>query len=118
MEGMSNTTISTDVDRRALARFFRVLSDPTRLQILGLLSEQALTVTELVDRLDMPRSRVSNHLACLRHCLFVDCEPEGRSVRYRLAGGDLDALLREASEVAECRAEHLASCDRIGPQWL
>ena len=115
---MSITATSAGVDVRALARFFRVLSDPTRLQILGLLSEEALTVTELVDRLDVPRSRVSNHLACLRHCQFVDCEPEGRSVRYRLVGGDLDALLREASEVAACRAVHLASCDRIGPEWL
>lgn len=112
------TSTSPTVEVKALARFFRVLGDPTRLDILRLLGDEELTVAELVDALDVPRSRVSNHLACLRHCQFVEAMPEGRSVRYRLSGGDLDALMEEATAAADCRADHLATCDRIGPAWL
>lgn len=112
------TSTSPAVEAKVLARFFRVLGDPTRLGILRLLAEENLTVAELVDALDAPRSRVSNHLACLRHCQFVEAMPEGRSVRYRLAGCDLDVLMEEATAAADSRADHLATCDRIGPAWL
>ena len=105
-------------ETRALARFFRVLSDPTRWQIVEQLVDEDLTVSELVERLGVPRSRISNHLACLKHCRFVDATPEGRSVRYRLVDDDLQGLLKHADQIACCRVEHLASCDRIGPEWL
>jgi DNA-binding transcriptional ArsR family regulator len=105
-------------DTRALARFFRVLGDPTRLRIIELLGDGPLTVSELVERLDLPRSRVSNHLACLKHCRFVDASPQGRAVRYELVDDAMQELLGAAWQVAGRRAAYLASCDRIGPDWL
>ena len=42
-----------------LGAFFQGLSDPTRVRILELLAERPLTVTELVDRLDLAQGRVS-----------------------------------------------------------
>lgn len=115
---VSTTTAPATTETRALARFFRVLGDATRLRIVELLAAEARTVAELVAELDCPRSRVSNHLACLRHCQFVVAEPQGRSVRYRLIDDDLDTLLNQARQVAASRVEHLASCERIGPEWL
>jgi ArsR family transcriptional regulator, cadmium/lead-responsive transcriptional repressor len=105
-------------DLQALSRYFRVLGDPTRLKILEALAERKRTVSELVDALGAPRSRISNHLACLRWCRFVEAEREGRTVVYRLADARLAGLLDVAASLAEPNCEHLASCRRIGPDWI
>jgi len=102
----------------ATARFFRVLSDPTRLAILELLGERPRTVSELVVALDCPQSRVSNHLACLRWCEFVDTERQGRQVTYRIREERVQALIEAARAMATEHCEHLASCTRIGPDWI
>jgi DNA-binding transcriptional ArsR family regulator len=101
-----------------LARFFRVLGDRTRLRIIALLEQGERTVSELVTDLGEPQPRVSTHLACLRHCGFVETERRGREIVYRLALGGLDDLLRCATEAAEPQAQRLASCTRIGPDWV
>ena len=102
----------------ATARFFRVLSDPTRLAIVELLLEQPHTVSELVEALDCPQSRVSNHLACLRWCEFVDTERDGRQVTYRIRERRVRKLIDAARAMAAEHCEHLASCGRIGPDWI
>lgn len=102
----------------ATARFFRVLSDPTRLAILELLLVQPRTVSELVDALDCPQSRISNHLACLRWCEFVDPEREGRQVTYRIRERRVRKLIEAARTLASEHCEHLATCKRIGPEWM
>lgn len=102
----------------ASARFFRVLGDPTRLQILELLSQGPHTVSELMAETGLQQSKLSNHLACLRWCEFVDTERHGRHITYRLRDPRLDALLDSVREVIAGRAEHLASCRRIGPDWI
>lgn len=100
------------------ARFFRVLSDPTRLAIVAhLLADGPLTVGELVARIGGPQSRVSNHLACLRWCQFVGYERQGRQVRYSIADPRLRQLLDLTHELVADKAEHLASCERVGPRW-
>lgn len=112
------TTTITAADPAVLARFFRVLGDPTRLRLISLLEEREQTVGELVEAVGALQSRVSTHLACLRHCGFVETERRGREVVYRLTIPGLGALLSRGAEVAAPRAEHLATCDRIGPGWM
>jgi ArsR family transcriptional regulator len=102
----------------ALARFFKVLSDPTRLAILRLLLKRERSVSELVEILQVPQSRVSNHLACLRWCQFVHVEGRSRRAIYRIADRRLVAVLSRAEVVAKDQCEHLASCTRIGPDWI
>ena len=102
----------------ASARFFRVLGDPTRLAVLGLLLEGPRTVSELVDALGVRQSKVSNHLACLRWCRFVETERAGRQVTYRVADRRVRRVLEHGRQLAEDHCEHLASCRRIGPDWV
>lgn len=102
----------------ASARLFRVLGDATRLRILELLLEGPRTVRELVESLGCTRSRVSNHLACLRWCGFVDAERWGRTATYSIRDGRVAAVLAAAREVAVDHCQHLASCTRIGPDWI
>lgn len=100
-------------------RLFKVLGDPTRLALLRRLAEGEATVGELVESVGSPsQSRVSNHLACLRWCGLVTSEKAGRSSIYRLVDHRVLALVDLASEVAAPHADHLATCTRIGPDWV
>jgi len=102
----------------ATARFFRVLGDPTRLRILELLVDAPRTVSELVEALNCPQSRVSNHLACLRWCEVVDAERHGRQVTYRICDQRVRGLVEAARSMAAEHCDHLVSCQRIGPDWI
>jgi len=110
--------IFSETDVTAAARFFRVLGDPTRLKILELLGERERTVGELVSSVAQPQPRVSTHLACLRHCGFVSTERRGKEVVYRLALNGLDGIVDRASEAMLPITERLATCTRIGPDWV
>lgn len=105
-------------DRSAAARFFRVLGDPTRLHILELLEESDRTVGELVAATGQPQPRVSTHLACLRHCGFVSTKRRGKEMVYILALKGLDRIVARADNALEPIAERLATCTRIGPDWV
>src|SRR5439155_9818419 len=84
-------------DPEALSRYFRVLGDPTRLRIVEALVGRERTVSELVELLGAPQSRISNHLACLRWCRFVESERRGRSVVYRISDERVLPRRRERS---------------------
>ena len=112
------SSILTRTDRTAAARFFRVLGDPTRLHILELLEQGERTVGELVAAVGQPQPRVSTHLACLRHCGFVDTDRRGKEIVYRLALHGLDQVVAMAGGSLEPIAERLATCTRIGPDWM
>lgn len=107
-----------DMELEALSRYFRVLGDPTRLRIIEVLLAGEHTVSELTVAVGASQSRVSNHLACLRWCRLVESERRGRTVLYRVADDRVSRLLELAALVAEPNCDHLASCKRIGPDWI
>ena len=97
-----------------VAKYFRGLGDPIRLRILELLqSEGELSVGELVDRLALLQPKVSNHLACLRWCGFVEGRREGRTVYNRIADPRVAAMLQLAQSLLADNAEHVAACCQI-----
>jgi DNA-binding transcriptional ArsR family regulator len=97
-----------------VAKYFRALGDPTRLRILELLRDHGeVAVGELADRLAQPQPKVSNHLACLRWCGFVDSRRQHRAVYYRLADERVSAMLDLANGLLGDNAEHVAACCRI-----
>jgi len=83
----------------ALARLGRALADPTRCRILVALLDGIAYPAQLAAHLDLTRSNVSNHLACLRGCGLVIATYEGRQVRYTLADPHLARALRELTQV-------------------
>src|SRR5919205_1570767 len=96
-----------------LAKYFRVLGDRTRLRILELVAERERSVGELVELLDEPQTKVSNHLACLRWCGFVTTRREHRSVHYRVADDRVAAMVALARELLADNEEHVAACCTI-----
>src|SRR5213083_521020 len=97
-----------------VAKYFRGLGDATRVRILGLLREHGeLSVGELVEALGQSQPKVSNHLACLRWCGFVETRRAHPSVYYRIADERVVALLDLGHALLADNAEHVAACRRI-----
>jgi ArsR family transcriptional regulator, cadmium/lead-responsive transcriptional repressor len=104
---------SKPTESELLAKYFRVLADPIRLQILRALeTEGTLSVGELVERLGVSQPSVSNHLACLRWCGFVEGRREHRTVYNRLADKRVGRMVELAGELLAGNEEHVAACRR------
>lgn len=109
LKARQTLVVSTELS----AKYFRALGDPTRLRILDLLIEGPLTVTEIVDLLQCPQSRVSNHLACLRWCGFVRSEPDGRWMTYYVPDSRIKKVIALVRGLVADQAQHVAACTRI-----
>jgi len=88
----------------------KLLSDPTRLRILMLLDEEALSVAELQELLGMGQSRISTQLSQLKAARLVDDQRSGKNNIYRVT---VEAHLMEvarlaAEEVPEIAADRAA----------
>ena len=97
-----------------VGKYFRALGDTTRVRILELLREHGeLSVGELVERLEQPQPKVSNHLACLRWCGFVHTRRDHPTVYYRVADERVTQLIELGRALLADNAEHIAACRRI-----
>jgi DNA-binding transcriptional ArsR family regulator len=70
---------------RELADLFRLLAHADRLRIIGELRQGERDVTGIAAALDLPATRVSQHLALLRAHRLVEDRRDGRNHVYRLA---------------------------------
>jgi DNA-binding transcriptional ArsR family regulator len=96
-----------------LAKYFRVLADRARLRILEALSAAGeLSVGELAGRLELAQPNVSNHLACLRWCGFVETRREHRTVYNRIADPRVAEVIELGRALLAENAEHVAACER------
>ena len=71
----------------------RVLADPTRLQLAGLLLDEEQSVSQLAATLDKPVPGVSQHLAKMRMARLVTTRKQGTSVLYRVENGHVRQLV-------------------------
>lgn len=96
------------------AKFFHGLSDLTRMRIVELLLEEGeKNVSELVAILGQPQSRISNHLACLRWCGYVNSRREGKFIYYRVSDPRVRQILALARGVIADNAAAIVSCTRM-----
>lgn len=95
-------------------KFFRGLTDLTRLRIIELLLEDGeQNVSRIVERIGQPQGRVSSHLACLRWCGYVTSRREGKYVYYRVADERVASLLLLARGIIGDHADAILSCTRM-----
>ncbi|MEU3744718.1 MULTISPECIES: ArsR/SmtB family transcription factor [Streptomyces] len=93
----------------AAAEVFALLSDPTRLHLLWLLTHGEADVSALTEACGAARPAVSQHLAKLRLGGLVQSRKDGRRVVYAMPDGHLKRLVVEAIS----RADHVVS----GEPW-
>jgi DNA-binding transcriptional ArsR family regulator len=76
----------------ALASRFKILAEPTRLQILAALCNQERSVQEICDRTGLHQGNVSKHLRLMKDAGVVACRREGIWRYYRVIDTELLAL--------------------------
>lgn len=81
------------------ADFFKAIGHPLRIRILDLLSERDLSVTGLLEQVDVEQPYLSQQLAVLRRAGIVDARREGPNVVYSIAAPKVVELLRLSRQV-------------------
>lgn len=104
---------NADAGVELTAKYFRALGDPTRLRMVELLMDGPLTVTELVGKLRIAQSNVSNHLACLRWCGLVESENRGKWTLYSVGDPKLRNVVELVRVLVSAHADKVAACTRI-----
>ncbi len=75
---------------------FKALSDPTRAQMVFLLTGREYSVNELADFVHVTPSAVSHHLAKLRSIRLVHSRRDGNQIFYSIDDAHVAVLFREA----------------------
>lgn len=81
---------------QAKAELFRTLGHPVRIRVLELLQDGPLQVRELLARIEVESSSMSQQLAVLRRTGLVTATREGATVIYALSSGEVADLLLAA----------------------
>lgn len=74
---------------------FKVLANQKRLEIIQLLNNRELSVTQMVTMLGIAQSNLSQHLASLRQAKIVSSRRDGHIIYYRLS----DARVSKACDM-------------------
>ncbi len=77
------------------ADIFKILANPKRLEIIHLIRDRELTVSELEEMLDMRQANISQHLMVLRDNHLVKTRREGTHIFYSLT----DSKILKASDL-------------------
>lgn len=90
-----------------IAERLRVIAEPNRIRILGVLDEGDATVQEITDRLMTTHQNVSKHLGILYQAGMVSRRKEGISVRYALVDWTGSWLVEQMAGSVADRIEEL-----------
>ncbi len=85
---MPNAFVDDDIEK--VARCMKALAHPLRLKILVALSDQEMSVQDLVERVGTTQSNVSQHLTIMRDKNILSSRREANQVFYRV--GDCKVL--------------------------
>ncbi len=84
----------------SLLKSLKLIADPTRIRVLGLLRRQELTVAELQEILGMGQSRISTQLSQLRGAGLVGDRRVGKNIHYGVVAGAGSGAVWELVEQA------------------
>src|SRR3989338_1051826 len=66
------------------AEMCKVFSNPTRLEILNLLRDEELSVSELIEKTKLNQANISQHLSIMKSKEIVTSNRKGKNIYYRL----------------------------------
>ncbi|MEA1973713.1 MAG: metalloregulator ArsR/SmtB family transcription factor [Candidatus Cloacimonadota bacterium] len=83
-----------------LSKLFNIISNQIRIKIIYILMEnQALTVTEISEKLNIPQNTLSAHLKILYEGAYLEKKQEWRKIYYSIKEEKLKDILELASLV-------------------
>lgn len=106
--------MNADADDRVplLADLFRLLGDPTRLNIVLCCITRPVSVGAIADALGLSASLVSHHLRLLRAARIMRADRQGKQVFYIAADRHISDMLADMLEhVIEPQADYPAELD-------
>lgn len=111
-ESLTELPVGRDSERMCLlAKFFNGFANSTRLSILLLLSRQGeMKVGDLVEALEAPQPRISDHLRCLSWCGYVTVRREGRNAYYSITDPRVMEVLELGESLLRDNLEHVEAC--------
>ena len=83
---------------RAYNMFFETIANKTRLNILEVLQEKPMSVTEICNALKQEQSKISHNLKCLADCHFLDVKKQGKKRIYSLNKETIVPLMKLVSK--------------------
>ena len=66
------------------AEMCKVFSNSTRLEILNLLRDKEMSVTELIERIKLSQTNISQHLSIIKSKGIVTSNRRGKNIYYKL----------------------------------
>lgn len=102
-EPITDETVLAVDDARAIARFFQVLADPTRVRMVKALAQNQWCVSDLTQALGMDQPAVSHQLKYLREMGLVKWTKTGRHVYYSLSDEHLRDILMSSIAHLDCQ---------------
>lgn len=98
MTELSPVNKLSEADVTGIRDIFKLLSHPTRLQIIYMLEQQTMSVGEIVKRLGLEQSAVSHQLMLLRKGHLISTCQIGKMVCYSLNDNHILDIVNEALE--------------------
>lgn len=81
-----------------VSSLFKILGHPKRLQLLYLLMQKRMTVSEISQALEWEQSAVSHQLQLLKQKKLVTASRRGKNMVYQLTSPQIMALIADAIE--------------------
>lgn len=94
---------SRQVVAKELSEIFKILAHPDRVRVIEELGTGECDVNTLVDKLELPGPRVSQHLAMMRAHRIVEERREGRHHYYRLIQPEIANWIVEGLDFVQGR---------------
>ena len=88
------------------AELCKVFSNPTRLEILNLLRDKEMSVTELIEKTELSQANISQHLSIMRSKGIVISDRKGKNIYYRLTN---PKIIKAFDIIREVLSERLSS---------
>ncbi|MFZ5617908.1 MAG: ArsR/SmtB family transcription factor [Pseudomonadota bacterium] len=98
---------------RELSAMLKVIAHPDRVRLIEELKGGALDVSALSERLDLPATRISQHLGLLKAHRILEERRDGRFHHYSLAERDLANWLLDGVRFLEHRAQSDIAAQRV-----
>ena len=86
------------------AEMCKVFSNPTRLEILDLLRDEEMSVTELIRKTRLSQANISQHLSIMKSKGIVISDRKGKNIYYRLTN---TKIIKAFDIIKEVLAERL-----------
>ena len=88
------------------AEICKVFSNPTRLEILNLLRNKELSVTELITKTRLSQANISQHLSIMKSKGIVSSDRKGINVYYKLTNPKIITAFDIIREILQERVRY------------